>query len=310
MLLHLFSNLHLSVKIKLLDGLKCRSINISSRFATWSNNGLNHLQKQTPRTNNNALFINLRTSTNLVKLSQYNGLSQPQIQQEVVKYLRLNSLQDNPGAVKKKKRVGRGIGSGRGKTCGRGHKGQKARSGGNIHPRFEGGQTPLYKLIPKRGFNNKPHSQPQYPVNIGKIQQYIDMKRINPSRTITITDLLKSGLISKANAVKNGIKLLADGSDQLRQPISIEVSYASSAAINCIEGLGGTVTSIHYNKLALRTKLRPEKYYPPIGFSNDSSNDATASIVTKDAQSYRKKYKRNSKGILPRQARPPPKYQP
>ena len=89
---------------------------------------------------------------------------------EPIRFLRLNNLQDNDGAVKKGRRVGRGVGSSKGKTCGRGHKGQKARSGGSIHPTFEGGQTKQYKRFPKRGFNNKRHEALMYPLNIITLQ--------------------------------------------------------------------------------------------------------------------------------------------
>jgi large subunit ribosomal protein L15 len=193
---------------------------------------------------------------------------------EIVTVLRLNNLQDNPGAVKKKKRVGRGIGSGRGKTCGRGHKGQKARSGGKIHPLFEGGQTPFYRLIPKRGFNN--NTAEQFPMNIGTLQIYIDMKRLDPTKTITIADMMNAGLF-KANTIRHGVKLLSKGADMLRQPISIEVTRASESAVAAVESLGGTVTTIHLNKLGIRTVLRPDKF---------------------------------ADRHMPRNARPPPKMQP
>jgi large subunit ribosomal protein L15 len=195
---------------------------------------------------------------------------------EPVAFLRLNTLQDNPGAVHKKRRVGRGIGSSKGKTSGRGHKGQKARSGGNIHPSFEGGQTKFYKLVPKRGFNNKEHEATMVPLNVGTLQMYIDMGRIDPNKEeITLYDLQKAGLF-KANAVKQGVKLLGDEkSCPLQQPIHLKVSRASKSAIDAVEKAGGTVTTVHYNRLALRAVMRPEKFEQ-----------------------------------VPRFARPPPKYQP
>lgn len=195
---------------------------------------------------------------------------------ERVAFLRLNTLQDNPGAVHTKRRVGRGIGSSKGKTSGRGHKGQKARSGGNIHPTFEGGQTKFFKLVPKRGFNNKEHESTMVPLNIGTLQMYIDMGRIDPTKEeITLHDLQMAGLF-KANAVKNGVKLLGDEkSCPLQQPIHLHVSRASKSAIDAVEKAGGTVTTVHYNQLALRAIMRPEKF-----------------------------------DQAPRFARPPPKYQP
>mmetsp|Transcript_111459 Transcript_111459/g.228216 ORF Transcript_111459/g.228216 Transcript_111459/m.228216 type:complete len:235 (-) Transcript_111459:1057-1761(-) len=98
--------------------------------------------------------------------------------QEFVPVLKLNMLQDNPGAVKKKRRIGRGIGSSKGKTSGRGHKGQKARAGGSIPLTFEGGQTRFFKLLPKRGFTNKRHKADMLSLNVGTIQDYIDMGRL------------------------------------------------------------------------------------------------------------------------------------
>lgn len=198
--------------------------------------------------------------------------------------LRLNNLQDNPGAVKRKRRVGRGIGSSKGKTCGRGHKGQKARSGGSIHPTFEGGQTPFYKLFPKRGFKNTRHEAIMNGVNLGTIQMYIDMKRLNPDVPITVTALKLAGLF-KANAVKNGVKLLAAGKETLKQPVTIQLNRASESAVAAVEAAGGSVKTVHYNKLALRTALRPEKFG-----SVDSNN-------------------KNNKQ-QPKHARPPPKWQP
>lgn len=205
---------------------------------------------------------------------------------EPVTFLHLNNLYDIPGAVHSKKRVGRGPGSGRGKTCGRGHKGQKSRSGGSIHPRFEGGQTPLWKRLPKRGFRNTRHATPMRGINLGSLQNYIHMGRIDPAKTITVHTMLQAGMF-KANAIQGGVKLLAGTTcddptvakttASLQQPISIVVHRASRSAIAAVEAAGGRVTTVHHNRLALRVALRPQKFegYP-----------------------------------VPRQARPPPKYQP
>lgn len=178
---------------------------------------------------------------------------------EVVTFLRLNNLSDNPGAVKKGRRIGRGIGSSKGKTCGRGHKGQKARAGGGVSPLFEGGQTKFYKRIPKRGFKN-PRAEPMTPVNVGTLQDFIDMGRLvvteNP---FTIKDLIDAG-ITKSNSVKHGVKLLGKGKERLRTPLKIEISRASGGAIEAIEEAGGEITTVHYNRLALRALLKPEKF--------------------------------------------------
>lgn len=198
---------------------------------------------------------------------------------EKVTILKLNNLYDNPGAVKLRKRVGRGPGSGHGKTCGRGHKGQKSRSGGHLPLGFEGGQTPLWKLFPKRGFRNRNHGKDMIGINIGTILNYVEMGRLDSTQPITLQSLKNAGLF-KANAIKHGVKLLSDGKNQFKEtPIALDlhVSRASSAAIAAVESAGGTVTSCHYNQLALRTILRPEKY--------DDTN-------------------------RPKIARPPPKFQP
>ncbi|KAI2490678.1 Pfam Ribosomal L18e [Fragilaria crotonensis] len=173
--------------------------------------------------------------------------------------MRLNNLADNPGAIKKARRVGRGIGSSKGKTCGRGHKGQKARSGGNIHPSFEGGQTKFYRLLPKRGFTNS-NATPMVGVNLGTLQDYVDMGRIDPKKQpLTMKDLVEAG-ITKHNSIEHGVKLLARGSERIKTPLVIEVSRASQAAITAMESIGGEITTVHLNRLALRALLKPQKF--------------------------------------------------
>jgi len=180
-------------------------------------------------------------------------------ERELVTFLGLNNLSDNPGAIKTARRVGRGIGSSKGKTCGRGHKGQKSRSGGGPSPLFEGGQTKFYKRIPKRGFTNV-HAEPMVPINVGTLQDYIDMGRLVPSdEPFTIKDLVDAG-VTKCSSVKHGVKLLAKGKERLRTPIKIEISRASEGAIEAVEGVGGEITTVHYNRLALRALLKPEKF--------------------------------------------------
>lgn len=148
--------------------------------------------------------------------------------------MKLNELANNPGATKARKRIGRGIGSGTGKTGGRGVKGQKSRSGVAIKG-FEGGQMPLHMRLPKRGFNNI-FRKIYVPVNIGKIQEAIDAKKIDAKKTITIDVLAQAGLV---NGVKDGVRLLAKGA--LKAKVSVEVSGASKAAIEAVEKAGGSV---------------------------------------------------------------------
>ena len=152
--------------------------------------------------------------------------------------MRLNDISDNPGAVKKRVRVGRGPGSGKGKTGGRGIKGQKSRSGVSIKA-FEGGQMPLYQRLPKRGFNSRNSKKLLDQVNIGSIQKLIDAKKIIENKPIDIAVLHSVGLINK-NAVS--VKLLAKGA--LTSKIKIEVSSASEKAKKAVENMGGELNLV------------------------------------------------------------------
>ena len=152
--------------------------------------------------------------------------------------MRLNDISDKPGALKKRVRVGRGPGSGKGKTGGRGIKGQKSRSGVAIKA-FEGGQMPLYQRLPKRGFNSRNSKKLMDQVNLGSIQKLIDAKKIVESKSIDIEVLRGVGLINK-NAVS--VKLLAKGT--LASKIKIEVSSASEKAKHVVEKLGGELSLI------------------------------------------------------------------
>jgi large subunit ribosomal protein L15 len=150
--------------------------------------------------------------------------------------MRLNELSDNPGATKKRVRVGRGPGSGKGKTAGRGIKGQKSRSGVAIKG-FEGGQMPLYQRLPKRGFNSRNSKKTFDQVNLGSIQKLLDEKKINASKAIDIDLLREVGLLNK-NSVT--VKLLAKG--KLTAKINITVSSASVKARKSVEDCGGLLT--------------------------------------------------------------------
>ena len=152
--------------------------------------------------------------------------------------MRLNDISDNTGAVKKRVRVGRGPGSGKGKTGGRGIKGQKSRSGVSIKG-FEGGQMPLYQRLPKRGFNSRNSKKLLDQVNIGSIQKLVESKRIAENKTIDIALLRSVGLINK-NAVS--VKLLAKGT--LASKIKIEVSSASVKAKQAVEKMGGELNLV------------------------------------------------------------------
>ncbi|MEM7443163.1 MAG: 50S ribosomal protein L15 [Pseudomonadota bacterium] len=149
--------------------------------------------------------------------------------------MKLNELRDNAGARKAATRVGRGIGSGKGKTAGRGHKGQKSRSGVAIKG-FEGGQMPLYRRLPKRGFNNAKFAMRYAVVNIGKLQEAIDAKKLSAKGTINADALREAGLLNRA---LDGVSLLAKG--ELKTKVSIEVARASKAAVEAVEKAGGQV---------------------------------------------------------------------
>ncbi|NWG45361.1 MAG: 50S ribosomal protein L15 [Alphaproteobacteria bacterium] len=149
--------------------------------------------------------------------------------------MKLNDLKDNPGSRKSRMRVGRGIGSGKGKTAGRGVKGQTSRTGVAIKG-FEGGQMPVHMRIPKRGFS--PIARPVYAeVNLGRLQAAIEAGRIDAGKPITTAELKAAGLVGR---VRDGVRLLAQGT--LRTKITIEVAGASAAAVSAVEKAGGTIS--------------------------------------------------------------------
>ena len=171
--------------------------------------------------------------------------------------LTLNRIRDNPGAMKVAKRVGRGIGSGKGKTAGRGHKGQKSRQGnkGMRGRGFEGGQTPLHLKIPKTGFSNARFKAELKALNVEKLQQFIDKGRLDAEKPITMKELFDSNIVGK---IPHGVKLLGRG--HIKTPVRIEVTRASKSAIEAIEAAGGTVVCGWYNRLNLRALLKPHKF--------------------------------------------------
>lgn len=150
--------------------------------------------------------------------------------------MKLNELKNNPGATKDRIRVGRGIGSGKGKTAGRGQKGQKSRSGVSIHG-FQGGQMPIYRQLPKRGFKN--HFALEYAVvNLDTLQKAIDAGKLEAA-SIDVEALLKSGIISKK---LDGVRLLARGA--ITSSVTISVNSASKAAVEAVEKAGGKVNLV------------------------------------------------------------------
>lgn len=148
--------------------------------------------------------------------------------------MKLNELRDREGASQSRKRVGRGIGSGSGKTGGRGVKGQSSRSGVAING-FEGGQMPIYRRLPKRGFKN-PFGKNFNEVSLGRIQAAIDAKKLDAKDTVTTEALVKAGVVRRP---KDGVRILSTG--ELKAKVAFEVAGASKAAIEKIEKAGGSV---------------------------------------------------------------------
>ena len=148
--------------------------------------------------------------------------------------MKLNNIKDIKGANQERKRIGRGIGSGTGKTSGKGHKGQKARSGVAIKG-FEGGQMPIHRRLPKRGFNNI-NRVPNVELNIEKIEKLIDTKVIDPKKVINHKSLMELGLVKFENSK---LKLLGKG--EIKNKINIEVTSSSASAKEMVEKIGGSV---------------------------------------------------------------------
>jgi large subunit ribosomal protein L15 len=149
--------------------------------------------------------------------------------------MKLNQLAPHPGSRQAPKRIGRGIGSGTGKTAGRGHKGQRARAGSATRT-FEGGQMPIYRRLPKRGFKN-PFRKVYAPVNFDRLQAAVDGGRLDPGKPVDLAALRGAGLVSKE---LHGVRLLARG--ELKSALTIEVHSASRAAVAAVERAGGTLT--------------------------------------------------------------------
>ena len=162
--------------------------------------------------------------------------------------MRLNELKDNPGSRRSRTRVGRGIGSGKGKTAGRGHKGQKSRSGVAIKG-FEGGQMPIHMRLPKRGFNN--FTKKKYTeITTGKLQSYIDNGLLKIDKEITEDDFISSCAIKKS---PNGFKLLNKG--DLKSKINISISKATKSSIELIQSLGGAINILETPKTKRNRKV-------------------------------------------------------
>ena len=142
--------------------------------------------------------------------------------------MKLHELSPQEGSVKERFRKGRGAGSGNGKTAGKGHKGQNARSGGGVRPGFEGGQLPLYRKLPKRGFNNARFGKQYAVVNVQSLNKF------NDGEVVDSAALLAMGVIAKAN---DGVKGLGEG--ELTKKLTVKAAVFSASAKEKIEAVGG-----------------------------------------------------------------------
>lgn len=152
--------------------------------------------------------------------------------------MRLHDIKPAPGSTKRRKRVGRGESSGHGKTSGRGHKGQKARSGGAIRPGFEGGQMPLYRRLPKKGFSNAAFKTVYAVFNLGRLAETFEDGATVNEASLREKNLLKG----RWRHAWDGIKILGEG--ELAKKLTFEVDKISASARAQVEKAGGSVTLI------------------------------------------------------------------
>lgn len=149
--------------------------------------------------------------------------------------MKINELKATPGDRNTAYRKGRGVGSGNGKTGGRGHKGQNARAGGGVRPGFEGGQMPLYRRLPKRGFNNKRFAADYIEINVS------DLNKLENGTVVDAAALAAAGIISLPK-VNDGVKILGNG--ELSKKLTIKVAKFTASAKEKIEKAGGSVEEV------------------------------------------------------------------
>ena len=142
--------------------------------------------------------------------------------------MKLHELSPKEGSTKEVFRKGRGTGSGNGKTAGKGHKGQNARSGGGVRPGFEGGQLPLYRKLPKRGFNNYRFGSKYATVNVAALNKFDD------GEVVDAAALLKKGIVGK---LFDGVKILGEG--EITKKLTVKANVFSASAKEKIEAVGG-----------------------------------------------------------------------
>ena len=187
--------------------------------------------------------------------------------------MKLNEIQDNPKAFKSRKRLGRGIGSGKGKRCGRGNKGQKSRSGVALKG-FEGGQMPLHRRLPKRGFTNI-FSKDFNIVSLDRIQSAIDAGKLNVKESVTVDSLVSAGILRRK---KDGVRLLGNG--KLNTAVNFDISGASKSALRAVEKVGGKVI-LPEVKVVTKTKTkRKTKKAAEIVSETDTDTDTNIDTDT------------------------------
>jgi large subunit ribosomal protein L15 len=163
--------------------------------------------------------------------------------------MKLNSIKPAPGAKHARHRVGRGVGSGWGKTAGLGHKGQRARAGGYHKVGFEGGQMPLHRRLPKRGFKNTPFARKLNEVNLERIQQAVDAGKLETGATVDVAALVKAGVLRRE---RDGVRLLGMG--ELKAKLAFSVWGASKSAVAAVEKAGGSITLLAPKREAAEEK--------------------------------------------------------
>lgn len=185
--------------------------------------------------------------------------------------MRLNSISDNKGARKRRKIVGRGHSTGHGKTSSRGGKGQTARSGGSVRPGFEGGQNPLYRRLPVRGFSNFAFNVDYATINLGELQYFVEAGRIDAKKPVTLESLMAAGIIKRR---ESGLKVLGNG--ELKSGLTIEATAASASAQEKVKKAGGSVTILG--------GAEPFKKAPRTAAKADATADATTDKPAKEAK--------------------------
>jgi large subunit ribosomal protein L15 len=200
--------------------------------------------------------------------------------------MRLNEISDRPGATKAKKRLGRGLGSGLGKTSGRGQKGQKSRTGVAVKG-FEGGQMPLHRRLPKRGFKNI-FAKDFNEVNIGRVQSAIDDGKLDAKAPITVQALLGAGLIRR---VRDGVRLLGQG--EIKTKLAFEVTGASSGAVKAVEAAGGSVTMTPLPRAEARVDPRSKPKKDRIAKAKSARSEKAAGAPAKKAAAKKPRAKKD-----------------